>query len=67
MTVLLASGLSRRPVPRAFREAFPIGTVNDELRRRAGDQGLIHVAENHAPIENGDDGAALSAGSPRCR
>ena len=48
---------------RAFREAYPIGTANVVVA--VGEdgryQGLIHVAEAHAPIENGDDGGPVRA------
>jgi CIC family chloride channel protein len=48
---------------RAFREAYPIGTANVVVA--VGEdgryQGVIHVAEAHAPIENGDDGAPIGA------
>jgi chloride channel protein, CIC family len=48
---------------RAFREAYPIGTANVVVA--VGEdgryQGLIHVAEAHAPIENGDDGGPVGA------
>ena len=48
---------------RAFREAYPIGTANVVVA--VGEdgryQGLIQVAEAHAPIENGDDSGPVSA------
>jgi chloride channel protein, CIC family len=48
---------------RAFREAYPIGTANVVVA--VGEdghyQGLIHVAEAHASIENGDDGGPVGA------
>ena len=49
---------------RAFREAYPIGSANVvvAIGEDGRYQGLIHVAEAHAPpIENGDDGGPSGA------
>ncbi len=47
---------------RAFREVYPIGSANVvvAIGEDGRYQGLIHVAEAHAPpIENGDDGGPV--------
>ena len=49
---------------RAFREVYPIGSANVvvAIGEDGRYQGLIHVAEAHAPpIENGDDGGPVGA------